>query len=243
MARTSPGDVQRAAARRRRPTTRSPSTRSSPTSTRRHAGPLALGASEVLRILPVQRRSLERARRLRQHRTRRARPGLAVESGADRGRRGRDRLAAPDARPVRRLERRDSGHGIDEHARRAALRARARHQLQPGARRPAGRAARRSSSTRRRTATARSKRRRCSRASAATTCATSRSTTRAAMRPDALEDAIAADRAAGRVPCAVVATTGTTTTHGDRSDRGRSRRSRSGTASGCTSTRRWPARR
>ncbi len=33
-----------------------------------------------------------------------------------------------------------------------------------------------------------------------------------AMRADALADAIAADRAAGRVPCAVVATTGTTTT-------------------------------
>jgi glutamate/tyrosine decarboxylase-like PLP-dependent enzyme len=33
-----------------------------------------------------------------------------------------------------------------------------------------------------------------------------------ALRPDALAEAIAADRAAGRVPCAVVATTGTTTT-------------------------------
>jgi len=33
-----------------------------------------------------------------------------------------------------------------------------------------------------------------------------------AMRPDALEDAIAFDLAAGRVPCAIVATTGTTTT-------------------------------
>lgn len=33
-----------------------------------------------------------------------------------------------------------------------------------------------------------------------------------AMRPDALAEAIAADRAAGRRPCAVVATTGTTTT-------------------------------
>ncbi len=33
-----------------------------------------------------------------------------------------------------------------------------------------------------------------------------------AMRPDALEAAISADRAAGRTPCAVVATTGTTTT-------------------------------
>lgn len=33
-----------------------------------------------------------------------------------------------------------------------------------------------------------------------------------AMRPEALAEAIAADRAAGRVPCAVVATTGTTTT-------------------------------
>jgi aromatic-L-amino-acid/L-tryptophan decarboxylase len=35
---------------------------------------------------------------------------------------------------------------------------------------------------------------------------------RYAMRPDALAAAIAGDRAAGRVPCAVVATTGTTTT-------------------------------
>jgi aromatic-L-amino-acid decarboxylase len=33
-----------------------------------------------------------------------------------------------------------------------------------------------------------------------------------AMRPEALDAAVAADRAAGRVPCAVVATTGTTTT-------------------------------
>ncbi|HUU33646.1 MAG TPA: pyridoxal-dependent decarboxylase [Vicinamibacterales bacterium] len=33
-----------------------------------------------------------------------------------------------------------------------------------------------------------------------------------ALRPDALAEAIAADRAAGRVPCAVVVTTGTTTT-------------------------------
>ena len=33
-----------------------------------------------------------------------------------------------------------------------------------------------------------------------------------AMRPDALAEAMAADRAAGRVPCAVVVTTGTTTT-------------------------------
>lgn len=35
---------------------------------------------------------------------------------------------------------------------------------------------------------------------------------RHAMRPDALDAAVRADRAAGRVPCAVVATTGTTTT-------------------------------
>lgn len=34
-----------------------------------------------------------------------------------------------------------------------------------------------------------------------------------AMRPDALRDAIAADRAAGRTPCAVVATIGTTSSH------------------------------
>ena len=41
-----------------------------------------------------------------------------------------------------------------------------------------------------------------------------------AMRPDALEAAILADRAAGRAPCAVVATTGTTTTTALDPDRG-----------------------
>ena len=51
--------------------------------------PLALAASAVLRLLPVQRLARERARRLRQHRPRRARPGVAVEPGADRARRGR----------------------------------------------------------------------------------------------------------------------------------------------------------
>ena len=34
-----------------------------------------------------------------------------------------DRLDAADARPVRRMERRDPGHGVDQHAGRAAVRA------------------------------------------------------------------------------------------------------------------------
>ena len=64
-----------------------------------------------------------------------------------------------------------------------------------------------------------------------------------AMRPEALEAAIRRDRAAGRTPCAVVATTGTTDDHRARPDRGDRARSRGGTASGCMSTRRWRARR
>ena len=70
-------------------------------------------------------------------------------------------------------------------------------ELQPDARRAAGRSRGRSSSTRRRTATARSRRRRCSPASAARTCAWCRTTPTTRMRPDALREAIDADLRAG----------------------------------------------
>ena len=63
------------------------------------------------------------------------------------------------------------------------------------------------------------------------------------MRADALDAAIADDQAAGRVPCAVVATTGTTTTTALDPVDGDRRHRAAGTASGCTSMRRWRARR
>ena len=100
------------------------------------------------------------------------------------------------------------------------------------------------SSTPRRTATARSRRRRCWPASAATTCATSPATTRYAhARRRAGRGDRRRRRAAGRVPCAVVATTGTTTTTALDPVAAIARGRRRGTGSGCTSTRRWPARR
>ncbi len=178
----------------------------------RDAGHLALAAPAVLRLLPQQRHARQRARRLREHRPRRDRPGLAVEPGAHRARGGGHRLAAPDGRPVAGLGRRDPGHRLDQHAAGAVLRARAPHRLR--ARRAAGcrPSPSRWSSTPRRRRTARWTRRRCWPASAATTSATSPATQRYGMRADALAAAIADDRAAGRVPCAVVATTGTTTT-------------------------------
>ena len=64
-----------------------------------------------------------------------------------------------------------------------------------------------------------------------------------AMRADALASMIDEDLAAGRRPCAVVATVGTTTTTARRSDRRDRRRSPRRAESGCTWMRRWPARR
>ena len=70
-----------------------------------------------------------------------------------------------------RVERRDPGHGVDQHAwSRCSARASA-PPTTPGARRAAGGAARRSWSMSRRRATARSRRRRCWPGSGATTCA------------------------------------------------------------------------
>ena len=80
----------------------------------------------------------QRPGRLRQHRTRRDRSGLAVEPGAERARGGGHGLAAPDGRPVARLGRRDSGHRLDQHAAGAVVRARAAHQLRSRAGRSPG---------------------------------------------------------------------------------------------------------
>ena len=52
-------------------------------------------------------------------------PGVAIEPRAHRARGGGHRLDARDARAVRRVERRDPGHGVDQHADRPDLRARA----------------------------------------------------------------------------------------------------------------------
>ena len=59
--------------------------------------------------------------------------------------------------------------------------------------------------------TARSRRRRCSPASAATNVRRIAIDEQYALRPDALDAAVREDRARGLLPCAVVATTGTTT--------------------------------
>ena len=94
------------------------------------------------------------------------------------------------------LERRHPGHGLDQHPGRPALRPRAdlRTTRWPAAAcRPRHG---RSSSTSPRRATARSRRRRCSPASGATTSAASPTDERYAMRPEALAAAIRADIAA-----------------------------------------------
>ena len=106
---------------------------------RRPARLVALAASAFLRLLPRQRAACRRPRRSRLDRARRARALVAVEPGGDRGRRGGDRLAAPDARPLAGLERRHPGHRLDLDAGCAHLRPRARHGLRARARRPAGR--------------------------------------------------------------------------------------------------------
>ena len=98
-----------------------------------------LRPSALLRLLPDRRQPVVGARRLPEHRPRRARPDLAVGAGADRARRGDHRLGAADGRPVAGVARRHPGHRVDGDARRAGLRARAGVQLRPHRRRTAGR--------------------------------------------------------------------------------------------------------
>ena len=208
MAQTQPGEVK-AMLPAAPPQPPSRSTRSSPTSIASSCPASPLAAPAVLRLLPVERAAVERARRLRQHRPRRARPDLAGQPRAHRGRGSRHRLDAPDGRPV------GAWSGVIQDTAStstlvALLCARERATDFSLSRGGLQAEERRSSSTSRRRATARSRRRRCSPASAATTCASS-ARRRYAMRPDALERLIATDLARGRRPCAVVATTGTTT--------------------------------
>ena len=123
-----------------------------------------------------------------------------------------DRLDAADARPVGGVERRDPGHRLDQHAGGADVRARAGDELQPRPRRAAGGGA----AARRLRLGAQPQLGReggaAGRLRQARTCGSCRTTASYAMRPDALEDDDPGrhPRAAGR-PCAVVATTGTTT--------------------------------
>ena len=160
---------------------------------------------------PSNAAAVERARRLRQHRPWRDRARVAVEPGAHRSRRGHDRLDAPDARPVRRVERRDQRHRVNEHAGRAAVRARARVRI-----------------TAWRAAACRQE----AQPLVVYTSAHSHSSVEKAallagfgkahvrivphdgsyaMRPESLEEMVKDDILNGRRPCAVVATTGTTT--------------------------------
>ena len=102
MARTSPGEIK--AALPADPPQIARIVRSHPGRSRPHrdARPLPLAASQFLRLLSFQRRTLQRPRRLPFHRPRRPRPLLAVQSGAHRDRRSGDRLDAPHDRPLRR---------------------------------------------------------------------------------------------------------------------------------------------
>ncbi len=116
--------------------------------------------------------------------------------------------------------------------------------LQPRARRPAGESPRRSSSTRRRTATARSKKRRSSRLRPRQPALDPVRRRACAMRPDALDRR---DRRRTWPPAGCPARSsrrpGTTTTTAIDPIDGDRRHRAAGTASGCTSTRPWPARR
>ncbi len=121
-------------------------------------------------------------------------------------------MAPPARRPAADLLRRHPGHSQHRHPRRAPLRPRTHHRSRPGPRRAPGRGVRRSRSTPPRWPTARSTRPRCSPDSDGRTFASCPPTTRHALRPDALEDALRRDVAAGQRPCAIVATVGTTGT-------------------------------
>ena len=108
------------------------------------------------------------------------------------------------------MERRHQRHGLDEHAGRIDVRARAHHELRPGARRPAGERAPLVVYT--------SSHSHSSVEKAALLAGFGKGNVRIvphdssnAMRAEALEQMVQDDILNGRTPCAVVATTGTTT--------------------------------
>ena len=130
MARTEPGDDQGAAAGDAARHARD--LRRHPRRPRAHhrARALALAAPAVLRLLPVQRL----ARRACSATT--SAPASASSGSSWQSSPALTELEEvvtdwmrADGRPVRRLERRHPGHGLDQHAGRAALRARAHHRL------------------------------------------------------------------------------------------------------------------
>ena len=176
------------------------------------AGLVALAASALLRLFPRQRASCGHPRRSRLDRARRDRALVAIEPGGDRSRGGRHRLAAPDARPLAGLERRDPGHRLDQRRWSRSF-APASGRRTTRWRAAACRAKReRRASTSRRTPTARSTRARCSPASAATICGSSRSTTNTRCAPTRSPRWSPPIIANGDLPCAIVATVGTTAT-------------------------------
>ena len=145
-------------------------------------------------------------------RPRHARPHLAILSSADRAGRGGDRLVAPDGRPVRRLERGDPGHRVDEHPGRPAMCPRTDHATRCEPWWPAGgRASADRSIARTQSHSSVDK--------AAPLAGFGRANLRHvahddafALRPDELRRVIEAEIAAGMQPCAIIATTGTTAT-------------------------------
>ena len=142
---------------------------------------------------------------------RRDRTRLAIESGADRSRRGHHRLAAADAGPVDRVERRHSGHGIDQLAGRALCARASGPRATDSAEVVCRPRPRRSLCTSRRRVTARSRRRRCWLASGASTSVSCHTTTSSRCAPTRSKRWSRQISSRGFQPCVVVATCGTTT--------------------------------
>ena len=177
----------------------------------RGAEPHALAASRVLRVLRDHGLGSRDRGGLPRGGLQPGRHPLAHVAGPDGARAGRRAVAARPRGPslgAGRLRRPARRHGLDGFAHRARGRARAGVPRRPqdGPRGPA----RAASSTARSSRTLRSTRRASSSGSAPKGCGRSRSDAEFRMDANALESEIAKDRAAGRVPVAVVATAGTT---------------------------------
>ncbi len=213
MAKTRPGEIRDALPRlaaRRAGGLRRRNRRSRPA---RPARAVALAASALLRLFPRQRAACGGARRPRQHRA-----SACSASPGNRARRLRkSRKSSTDW--LRQmlglsacLQRRHSGHRLDQHAGGADL---ARASGRPTLRlRAAACKAKAEShaSTCRRMRTARSTRARCSPDSAATTCVMFPTTTTTRCAPTRWRKWSPTTWRKGDLPCAIVATVGTTAT-------------------------------